>query len=219
MQQQVAELERLNRLRRFLAPQLAELIAGDEQLLHSHRAEITTLCCVLRGFTAFAEAVEPEEVMALLRDYHQAIGPLVVDFEATLDRFAGDALLVFFNDPLPCPNPPWQAVQLAVAIRERVAELARSWHKRGHELDVGIAVAQGYATLGKLGFEGRFDYGAIGPVTNLAHASVRRNTAGPDLAYPPGLRGGRAAGGGRAGGGAQPPGRAPAGRSYITSCN
>ena len=168
VQQQVAELERLNRLRRFLAPQLAELIAGDEQLLHSHRAEITTLCCVLRGFAAFAETVEPEEVMALLRDYHQAIGPLAVDFEATLDRFAGDALLVFFNDPLPCPNPPWQAVQLAVAIRERVAELARSWHKRGHELDVGIAVAQGYATLGKLGFEGRFDYGAIGPVTNLA---------------------------------------------------
>ena len=168
VQQQVAELERLNRLRRFLAPQLVELIAGDEQLLHSHRAEITVLCCDLRGFTAFAEAVEPEEVMALLREYHEAIGPLVVAFEATLDRFAGDTVMVFFNDPLPCPNPPWQAVQLAVAIREHVAELTRSWHKRGHALDVGIAIAQGYATLGKLGFEGRFDYGAIGPVTNLA---------------------------------------------------
>lgn len=168
VQQQVEELERLSRLRRFLAPQLVELIAGDELLLQGHRAEITTLYCDLRGFTAFAETVEPEEMMVLLREYHQAIGPLVVDFEATLDRFAGDALLVFFNDPLPCPNPPWQAVQLAIAIRERVAELAQSWHKRGHELDVGIAIAQGYATLGKIGFEGRFDYAAIGPVTNLA---------------------------------------------------
>ena len=168
VQQQVEELERLSRLRRFLAPQVAELIAGDEQRLESHRREITTVYCDLHGFTAFAETVEPEEVMAVLRDYHQAIGPLITDFEATLDRFAGAALLVFFNDPLPCPNPPWQAVQLAVAIRERVSQLAQMWRKRGHDLDIGMAIALGYATLGKIGFEARFDYGAIGPVTNLA---------------------------------------------------
>ena len=170
VEEQVAELERVSRLKRFLSPQLAELIvsSGDEKLLESHRREITVVFSDLRGFTAFAETAEPEEVMGVLREYHAAMGTLIFQFGGTLERFAGDGLMVFFNDPLPCPDPAQRAVRMAVAMRERAAELAGTWRKRGHQLDFGVGIAMGYATLGRIGFEGRFDYGAIGTVTNLA---------------------------------------------------
>ncbi len=168
--EQLAELERVGRLKRFFSPQLAELIvsSGDEKLLESHRREITVVFCDLRGFTAFAETAEPEEVMGVLREYHAAMGTLIFQFEGTLERFAGDGLMVFFNDPVLCPDPAARAVGMAVAMRERAGELAALWRKRGHQLAFGVGIAQGYATLGKIGFEGRFDYGAIGTVTNLA---------------------------------------------------
>ena len=180
---QLAELERVGRLKRFLAPQLAELIvsAGDEQVLESHRREITVVFCDLRGFTAFAETAEPEEVMGVLREYHRAMGPLIFQFEGTLERFAGDGLMVFFNDPLPCPDQAERAVRMAVAMRARVGELEALWRKRGHTLGFGVGIALGYATLGKIGFEGRFDYGAIGTVTNLAARLCSEAQAGQVL--------------------------------------
>jgi adenylate cyclase len=167
---QLAELERMGRLKRFFSPQLAELIvsAGEDRLLESHRREVTVVFCDLRGFTAFAETSEPEEVMGVLREYHTALGELIFHFEGTLERFAGDGLMVFFNDPVPCPDPAVRAVRMAVAMRSRVGELSEKWRKHGHHLDFGVGIAQGYATLGKIGFEGRFDYAAIGTVTNLA---------------------------------------------------
>ncbi len=170
VEEQVAELERVSRLKRFLSPQLAEVIvsSGDEKLLESHRREITVVFSDLRGFTAFAETAEPEEVMGVLREYHAAMGALIFQFGGTLERFAGDGLMVFFNDPLPCPDPAQRAVRMALAMRERAAELTRTWRKSGHQLDFGVGIAMGYATLGRIGFEGRFDYGAIGTVTNLA---------------------------------------------------
>jgi class 3 adenylate cyclase/CheY-like chemotaxis protein len=170
VRQQVEELERVGRLRRYLSPQLAEVImsSGDEKLLESHRRQIAVLFCDLRGFTAFSETAEPEEVMAVLREYHEAMGSLIFEHEGTVGHFAGDGLMVFFNDPLPCPDPAPRAVRMAVAMRERMAELAQAWRKRGHELGFGVGVALGYATLGQIGFEGRFDYGAIGSVVNLA---------------------------------------------------
>lgn len=168
--QQVQELERLARLRRFLAPQLAELIASDqhEQALESHRREVTVVFCDLRGFTAFAESTEPEEVMGVLREFHAAMGEIIHHYEGTLERFAGDGMMIFFNDPLPCPDPAERAIHMTVAMRSRVAELKTRWRKRGHQLEFGVGIALGYATLGKIGFEGRFDYAAIGTVTNLA---------------------------------------------------
>ena len=168
--EQLVELERIGRLKRFFSPQLAELIVstGEEELLESHRREVTVVFCDLRGFTAFAETTEPEEVMQVLREYHAALGELIFRFEGTLERFAGDGLMVFFNDPVPCPDPAARAVRMAVAMRQRVWELTETWRKRGHQLDLGVGIAQGYATLGKIGFEGRFDYAAIGTVTNLA---------------------------------------------------
>ncbi|KRE42465.1 response regulator [Knoellia sp. Soil729] len=167
---QVDELQRVGRLRRFLSPQVAGLVveSGDEGFLDSHRAEITATYCDLRGFTAFAETAEPEEVMAVLRDYHEALGDLVFRFEGTLEHFAGDGLLVFFNDPIPCPDAPERAVRMAVAMRSRVEQLAEGWRRRGHELGFGVGIAQGYATLGRVGFEGRYDYAAIGTVTNVS---------------------------------------------------
>jgi adenylate cyclase len=168
--EQLAELERIGRLKRFFSPQLAELIVstGEEKLLESHRREVTVVFCDLRGFTEFSETTEPEDIMEVLREYHTALGELIFRFEGTLERFAGDGLMVFFNDPIPCPDPAAQAVRMAVAMRQRVGELTEIWRKRGHHLDLGVGIAQGYATLGKIGFEGRFDYAAIGTVTNLA---------------------------------------------------
>jgi adenylate cyclase len=167
---QLAELERIGRLKRFLSPQLAELVvsAGEERLLESHRCEIAVVFCDLRGYTAFSEMAEPEEVMGVLRQYHTVMGEIIYRYEGTLERFAGDGLMVFFNDPIPCPDPEARAVRMAVAMQQRVGELIDVWRKRGHELDFGVGIAQGYATLGKIGFEGRFDYAAIGTVTNLA---------------------------------------------------
>ncbi|HEY0616029.1 MAG TPA: response regulator [Kribbella sp.] len=170
VQTQVSQLQRMGRLRRFLSPQLAELIvdSGDESFLESHRREIVVVFCDLRGFTTFAEASEPEEVMGVLTEYHQALGDLIFRFEGTLERFAGDGLMVFFNDPVRCDDGPLRAIRMSVAMRTRVRGLAESWARRGHDLGMGIGIAQGYATLGKIGFDGRLDYAAIGSVTNLA---------------------------------------------------
>ena len=170
VQQQVGELERLSRLRRFLAPQLAEAIisSGGETLLVSHRREIAVVFCDLRGFTAFSEIAEPEEVMGMLQEYHQAMGVLIHRFEGTIEHFSGDGLMIFFNDQLPCSDPAARAARMAVAMRQRMSEVTAGWQKRGHELGFGVGIALGYATLGQIGFEGRFDYGAVGTVVNLA---------------------------------------------------
>ncbi len=167
---QVEDLERLGRLRRFLSPQLAELIVNndDESVLQSHRREITVVFCDLRGFTAFSETAEPEEVMAVLAEFHGELGKLIHAFGGTLERFAGDALMMFFNDPFPIEDAPLRAVRMALAMQKRVAELIVGWRKRGHDLALGIGIAVGYATMGRIGFEGRFDYGAVGSVVNLA---------------------------------------------------
>ena len=168
--EQVEQLERVGRLRRYLSPQLADLIisSGDESILENHRRQITVVFCDLRGFTAFAETAEPEEVMSVLSEYHAAMGALIHDYGGTLDRFAGDGLMVIFNDPLPQPDHAERAVRMACAMRDRAAEMAHGWRRQGHELGVGIGIAVGYATLGRIGFEGRSDYTAIGTVTNLA---------------------------------------------------
>jgi class 3 adenylate cyclase len=167
---QVTELERTGKLRRFLAPQLAELIVaqGDESILETHRREIVVAFCDLRGFTAFAERAEPEEVISLLREYHGALGPIVARFEGTLDHYSGDGIMVFFNDPMPCPEPAKRAVEMAVAMREAAHGLLRGWRRHGHEIGFGVGIAQGYATLGQIGFAERMDYTAIGTVCNLA---------------------------------------------------
>jgi adenylate cyclase len=168
--EQLGELQRVGRLKRFLAPQVAESVvcAGDDRLLESHRRDVAIVFCDLRGFTALAESAEPEEVMDVLREYHSALGEIIHQFEGTLERFLGDGLMVLFNDPIPCPDPAVRAVRMAVAMRDRVMEMTERWHKRGHELGFGVGIAQGYATLGRIGFEGRFDYAAIGTVPNLA---------------------------------------------------
>ena len=169
--EQVAELERMSRLKRFFSPQLAELIVsrGGEDLLKSHRREVIVVFLDLRGFTAFADTVEPEEVMGVLGEYHGEMGQLIVKHQATLERFTGDGMMIFFNDPVPIPNPAEQAVRMAVAMRELVdAKLRPRWVERGYDLGFSVGIASGYATLGMIGFEGRRDYGAIGTVTNLA---------------------------------------------------
>jgi len=168
--EQVAELERVGRLKRFFSPQLADLIVsgGAEDPLKSHRRDITVVFLDLRGFTAFAEVAEPEDVMGVLRGYHEATGKLILAYEGTLERFTGDGMMVFFNDPMPVPNPAERAVRMSLAIRDSVGRMCEEWRKRGIELSLGIGIAQGYATIGAIGFEGRLDYGAIGTVTNLA---------------------------------------------------
>lgn len=169
--EQVAEIERISRLKRFLSPQIADLVAasGDaKNLLESHRREVTALFCDLRGFTAFTEIAEPEDVMQVLHDYHQALGAEIDRYDATLERFAGDGLLILFNDPLPCPDPPARAVRMALDMMDQIAALSEIWRKRGYELGFGIGIALGYATLGRIGFERRFDYAAVGSVVNLA---------------------------------------------------
>ena len=181
--EQVDQLDRLGRLRRFLSPQVAELVlsSGDESLLASHRREITVVFCDLRGFTGFAETVEPEDVMLVLGQFHEAVGDLVHRYEGTLERFTGDGVVVFFNDPIPIDDAPQRAVRMAVAIRARVGQLTEGWQRQGHALDLGIGVAQGHATLGRIGFEGRVDYAAIGSVTNLAARLCAEAAAGQIL--------------------------------------
>jgi class 3 adenylate cyclase len=168
--EQVEELGRVGRLKRFLAPQLAELIVsqGDEKILESHRREIVVVFCDLRGYTAFTETAEPEEVLDFLREYHGALGPLVAQFEGTLDQFSGDGIMVFFNDPVPVPDPAERAVKMAMAMRETANRLIAAWRRRDRELGFGVGIAQGYATLGQIGFADRSGYTAIGTVCNLA---------------------------------------------------
>jgi adenylate cyclase len=168
--EQVDELGRVGRLKRFLAPQLAELIVsqGDENILESHRREIVVVFCDLRGYTAFTETAEPEEVLDFLRQYHGALGPLVAEFEGTLDQFSGDGIMVFFNDPVPIPDPAERAVKMAMAMREVAGDLIAAWRRRDRDLGFGVGIAQGYATLGQIGFAERSGYTAIGTVCNLA---------------------------------------------------
>lgn len=170
VREQVAQLGRLGRLKGFFSPQLAELIVsgGADELLKPHRREITVVSLDLRGFTSFTESAEPEEVMNVLGEYHNLVGALVTKHQGTIERFAGDGMLIFFNDPIPVADAGEHAVRMALAVRDEFAALRSQWKKRGYELDLGCGVAQGYATLGTIGFEGRRDYAAIGTVTNLA---------------------------------------------------
>src|SRR5262249_22866469 len=170
VEEQITQVERLGRLKRFFSPQLAELIVagGADDPLLTHRREITVVFLDLRGFTTFAETSEPEVVMGMLRDYHAEMGRLILEHEGTLERFTGDGMMIFFNDPVPVPNPAERAILMAVAMRERLEEQRASWRKRGWDLALAVGIAQGYATIGAIGFEGRWDYGAIGTVTNHA---------------------------------------------------
>jgi class 3 adenylate cyclase/putative methionine-R-sulfoxide reductase with GAF domain len=188
--EQVEQLERVGRLRRYLSPQLADMIvsSGDESILETHRRQITVVFCDLRGFTAFAEMAEPEEVMGVLNEYHAAMGASIRAYEGTFGRFTGDGLMIFFNDPLPQPDHVERAVRMACVMRERAAELARGWRQAGHELDFGVGIAVGYATLGRIGFEGRYDYDVIGTVANLA-ARLCAEAAGGQILIPARLLG------------------------------
>jgi class 3 adenylate cyclase/putative methionine-R-sulfoxide reductase with GAF domain len=167
---QVGEIERMSRLRRFLPPQVADLIvaSGSEKQLESHRREITALFCDLRGFTGFTQSADAEDVMALLRDYHAAIGEIIIKYNGTLERYAGDGVMVIFNDPVPVENPALQAVLMALEVRDAIGALTETWRRWGHDIGFGIGIAHGFATLGTIGFEGRFDYAAIGTVSNVA---------------------------------------------------
>src|SRR5208282_403842 len=163
-------IERTGRLRRFLAPQIADIIASDglDSLLESHRREVTVVFCDLRGFTPFIEIAEPEEAMEVLREYHQTLGELIYRYEGTLERFAGDGILILFNDPVPCADHTERAARMAIDMRDRVGELTEHWRKRGHTLGFGVGIAVGYATLGRIGFDRRLEYAAVGSVINLA---------------------------------------------------
>ena len=167
---QLGEIERMAKLRRFLAPQVADLIvaSGMEKQLQSHRREITVLFCDLRGFTSFSETSDPEDVMMLLRDYHAAIGQIIIKYGATLEHFAGDGVMLIFNDPLPIDKPELQAVRMALEMRDAIETLAEKWRRLGHDIGFGIGISNGFATLGTIGFEGRFDYAAVGTVSNIA---------------------------------------------------
>ena len=169
VREQVEQLENLGRLKRFLSPQVADLIisSGDESVLDSHRSNIAALFCDLRGFTQFSESAEPEDVIEVLQAYHEEMGKLIYQYDGSIDHRAGDGIMAIFNDPLPCEQPTLQAVRLAIAMRERMAELLGSWRKLGHDLGFGVGISTGYATLGLVGFEGRFDYCANGSVVNL----------------------------------------------------
>jgi len=180
---QVGEIERMSRLKRFLAPQVAELVinSGNEKVLESHRRNVSVVYCELRGFAAFAEFAEPEEVLGVLREYHECLGALIHKFEGTLERYAGEGLIVLFNDPLPCPNPSERAVRMAIEMRDAVNRLLENWQKHGYQLGFAIGIANGYATLGRIGFEGRFDYAAIGTVVNLAERLCEEAKSGEIL--------------------------------------
>jgi class 3 adenylate cyclase len=168
--EQLHQLEKLSRLKRFFSPQLCDAIlaGGTSDPLATHRREVVVVFLDLRGFTVFAETSEPEEVMGVLREYHAEMGRLIHEHEGTLERFTGDGMMIFFNDPVVVPNPAERAIRMAMAMQDRVTRLSESWRKHGHDLALGIGIAKGYATIGAIGFEGRMDYGAIGTVTNLA---------------------------------------------------
>jgi adenylate cyclase len=169
VRKQVSELERMARLKRYLSPQIAETILGqDDELFRTHRREITIVFLDLRGFTAFSDSAEPEEVMEFLRHYHAEMGQLVFKFEGTLERFMGDGIVIIFNDPIPCEDHAQHATLMALEMRDRVKELRGAWLKKGYNLDLGVGIAAGYATLGTMGFEGRMDYGTVGNLPNLA---------------------------------------------------
>ena len=169
VKKQVNELERMARLKRYLSPQIAETILGqDDELFRTHRREITIVFLDLRGFTAFSDSAEPEEVMEFLRHYHAEMGQLVFKFEGTLERFMGDGIVIIFNDPIPCEDHAQHATLMALEMRDRVKELRVAWLKKGYNLDLGVGIAAGYATLGTMGFEGRMDYGTVGNLPNLA---------------------------------------------------
>jgi class 3 adenylate cyclase/AmiR/NasT family two-component response regulator len=167
---QLGEIERMGRLRRFLSPQVADLIvaSGMEEQLQSHRREITALFCDLRGFTRFSETSDPEDVMVLLRDYHAVIGQIVIKYGATLEHFAGDGVMVIFNAPVPIDKPQLQAVRMALEMRDAMGTFTQKWRRLGHDIGFGIGISHGFATLGTIGFEGRFDYAAVGTVSNIA---------------------------------------------------
>jgi class 3 adenylate cyclase len=183
---QVDELARVGRLKRFFSPQVAELIitGGTDNPLNAHRREITVVFLDLRGFTAFAETAAPEDIMAVLGEYHAEMGQLILAHEGTLERFTGDGMMVFFNDPVPLPDPAARAARMAVAMRERVDDLRARWQKQAWDLALGIGIAQGYATIGAIGFEGRWDYAAIGTVTNLASRLCDEARGGQILVSP-----------------------------------
>ena len=170
-------------LARFVSPQVAELLSSQdgERLLAGHRAYVTCLFCDLRGSTSFTETAAPEETLELLRDYHGLTGELLPTYRGTLEHFAGDGLLVFFNDPVPLPDHELQAIRMALAVHGRFQGLAETWQKRGFEIGLGIGIAAGYATIGRIGFEGRYDYGVVGPVTNLANRLCTRAAPGQTL--------------------------------------
>jgi len=166
----VRQLEQVGRLKRFFSPQLAELIVagGADDPLKSHRREITVVFLDLRGFTSFTETADPEEVMGVLAEYHAAMGRLILEHEGTLERFSGDGIMIFFNDPVPVPDPAARAARMVLEMQREMVLLAAGWKKRGYDLLMGAGIAQGFATIGGIGFPGRIDYGAIGNVTNLA---------------------------------------------------
>jgi class 3 adenylate cyclase len=186
VREQVAQMERLSKLKTFFSPQLAEAIVtgGADDPLKSHRREITVVFLDLRGFTAFTETADPEEVMGVLREYHAAMGALIVAHEGTLERFTGDGIMVFFNDPVVVDDPALRAVRMALQMQQRMDALAAGWKKRGYDLKLGIGIAMGFATIGAIGFEGRIDYGAIGNVTNLA-ARLCGEAAGGEILLAP----------------------------------
>ena len=183
VQEQLEHLERLERLKRFFSPQLAEMIVngGADDPLKTHRRDLVVVYLDLRGFTAFAESAEPEEVMDVLHEYHAAMGKLILEYEGTLEHFAGDGMMIFFNDPVPVADAAERAVRMALAMRAQVRDLKIKWSKLGHDLDFGVAIAQGYATIGAIGFEGRWEYGAIGSVPNLAARLCAEAKAGEIL--------------------------------------
>jgi len=186
VREQVAQMERLGRLKNFFSPQLAEAIVsgGTDDPLKSHRREITVVFLDLRGFTAFTETADPEEVMGVLREYHAAMGELILQHEGTLERFTGDGIMIFFNDPVVVDDPAPRAVRMALQMQQRMATLAGGWKRRGYDLQLGIGIAMGFATIGAIGFEGRIDYGAIGNVTNLAARLCGEAKGGETLLAP-----------------------------------
>jgi len=183
---QLDEIERMGRLRRFLSPQIADLIlqSGLEKQLQSHRREITALFCDLRGFTSFSETSDPEDVITLLRDYHALIGQFIIKYGATLEHFAGDGVMMYFNDPIPIDKPQLQAVRMALEMRDAVGTSIQKWRRLGHDLGFGIGISHGFATLGTIGFEGRFDYAAVGTVSNTASRLCDEAKAGQILITP-----------------------------------